>query len=245
MNRLLREPLLHFLVAGGLLFGIYLWLNPAGLNARGTEARQVRIGEGEMRWLVETWSRQWRRAPTHDELRSLVSELLKEEILSREAREMRLDEGDTIVRRRLVQKLDFLLKDTARLIDPTEDDLRRLYGAHPERFQAAARVSFTQIYFSPQRRKDAVHDARAALARLSRASPADAAGSAIVARRDGTPRRRRATSDGVRSSFAGASASRPALRGPIASGYGTLVRVTRAPLRIPFEEVRAEVAELA
>jgi parvulin-like peptidyl-prolyl isomerase len=251
MKRLLKEPLLHFLVAAGLLFGLYAWLNPAGLNARGTEPRQVRIGEGEVRWLVETWSRQWRREPTQDELRNLVAELLKEEVLSREAREMRLDEGDTIVRRRLAQKLDFLLQDTARLTDPKGDELRRLYESHAERFQAEARVSFTQIYFSPQRRKDAAGDAKAALARLSRATPADAAAlgdpSLVETALHDADERTIAAVFGP--GFAQAVLVLPpgAWHGPIASGYGVhLVRVSRAapPRPLPFEEVRAQVLEL-
>ena len=251
MKRLLREPLLHFLVAGGLLFGLYAWLNPSSPNARGTESRQVRIGEGEVRWLVETWSRQWRREPTPDELRNLVAELLKEEILSREAREMRLDEGDTIVRRRLAQKLDFLLQDTARLADPKEDELRRLYAAHPERFQAAARVSFTQIYFSPQRRKDPARDAGVALARLLRATPADPAALGDPSLVE--PELHDADEPAIAAAFGPGFADAVlalapgAWHGPIASGHGVhLVRVTRAapPRPMPFEEVKAQVLEL-
>jgi hypothetical protein len=251
MKRLLREPLLHFLVAGGLLFGVYAWINPSDLYARGTEARQVRIGEGEVRWLVETWSRQWRRAPTPDELRSLVSELLKEEILSREAREMRLDEGDTIVRRRLAQKLDFLLRDTARLAEPKEDELWRLYNAHPERFQAAARVSFTQIYFSPQRRKHAAGDAKTALERLSGTKLVDAATLGDPSLVEPTVRDadERAIAAAFGPGFAKAvlALAPGAWHGPIESGYGVhLVRVTQAaPLQpLPFEEVKAQLLEL-
>ena len=93
-----------------------------------------------MRWLTETWVRQWHREPTAEELRVLVSNLLKEELLSREAREMRLDEGDTIVRRRLAQKLEFLLRDTAKLVEPTEIELRSLYDAAPDAYRTEPRV---------------------------------------------------------------------------------------------------------
>ena len=96
-----------------------------------------------MKWLTETWVRQWRREPTPEELRVLVTSLLKEDLLAREAREMRLDETDTIVRRRLAQKLEFLLRDAGQLQEPTENDLRRLYEAQPDLYATPPRVSFT------------------------------------------------------------------------------------------------------
>src|SRR5512135_2960464 len=165
MTRYLKEPLLHFLIAGALLFGAYAWLNPA---SRGVDAqsRQVRIGPGELRSLADTWERQWHRPPTTEEMRGLVLDLLKEVLYSREARAMRLDEDDTIVRRRLTQKLEFLLQDTARLAEPSEADLQRFYQTHSERFRSEARISFTQVYFSRERRQDAVRDAGIVLARL-------------------------------------------------------------------------------
>jgi hypothetical protein len=104
--------LLHFAVGGVLLFAVYAWLNPP---VPASDARQVRVGAGEVKWLAATWRGQTGREPTPAELRELVANLVKEELLSREAREMRLDENDTIVRRRLAQKLEFLLQDTARL----------------------------------------------------------------------------------------------------------------------------------
>jgi hypothetical protein len=118
--------------------------------------------------VAETWTRQWQREPTREEMRGLITEFLKEELLSREARAMGLDEDDTIVRRRLAQKLEFLVQDTSRLAEPTEGDLRRFYAAHPERFQTEARISFTQVYFSREKRADAMDDAKSALHDLSR-----------------------------------------------------------------------------
>ena len=84
---------------------------------------------------------------------------------------MGLDENDLIVRRRLAQKLEFLVQDTSRLAEPTDEDLRRFYEANPDRFQTRPKVSFTQVYFSRERRKDAAGDAKAALAELSHSPP--------------------------------------------------------------------------
>jgi hypothetical protein len=165
IKRLLREPLIHFLALGAILF--FAWSRMNHNRQFSPAARQVHIGPGEVAWLKETWARQWQREPTREELRGLVMDYLREELLAREARAMGLEENDTIVRRRLAQKLEFLVQDTARLTEPTEDDLRKFYLANPERFQIAPRISFAQVFFSRDQRKDAAGDAKAALTRLS------------------------------------------------------------------------------
>ena len=76
-----------------------------------------------------------------------MAEYLKEEPLSREAREMGLKQNDIYVRRRLAQKVEFLVQDASRLVEPTEVDLRKFYAAHLDMFRDEALVSFNQIYF--------------------------------------------------------------------------------------------------
>ena len=183
MNRIsltknfLREPLLHFTIAGALLFGGYVWLD------RGAEAslpeEPIRIGEGEVRWLRETFATQWRRSPTTEEMKGLLATLTEEELLAREARALGLDQHDTIVRRRLAQKLSFIIEDTSRIADPSEGELRRFHSEHAERYQTDARVTFSQIFFSPERRPQAEADATAALIRVS-ASGAPIAGDPML-----------------------------------------------------------------
>ena len=126
--KLVREPLLHFAVGGAILFGGYAWLNrdqPAT-----SYLEPIRIGDGEIAWLSGTWSRQWLRQPSSHELHGLVADLVTEELFAREAQEMGLGENDTIIRRRLAQKLKFIVEDTARLIEPGEAELRAYYEAH-------------------------------------------------------------------------------------------------------------------
>ena len=159
--KLLREPLVQFLLAGALLFGGYAFLN-RGMPADDVE-NPVKIGEGELRWLRETFASQWQRQPTPQELDGLVSTLVEEELMAREARALGLDQNDTIVRRRLAQKLTFMVEDTSRIANPDDAQLRRFHSEHARRYQDAPRVTFSQIYFSPQRRPNAVGDATAAL----------------------------------------------------------------------------------
>ena len=159
--KLLREPLLHFLIAGSLLFGGYAWLNRGNQPSNAVEP--VRIGQGEVHWLSETFASQWRRQPTADELDDLLTTLISEQLLAREARSLGLDRDDTIVRRRLAQKLVFLVEDTSGITEPHEDELRRYYAVHADRYRTSKLISFRHAFFSPQRRPDADRDARQAL----------------------------------------------------------------------------------
>ena len=243
--RWFRDPLLHFVAGGALLFAVYAWLNPA---APGSDAasRQVRIGVGEVKWLATTWQRQWGREPTREELRELVSNLLKEELLSREAREMRLDENDTIVRRRLAQKLEFVLQDTARLGEPGEEELRRFYEASPKAFLTRPLVSFTQIYFRSERRSDAA----AALPKLVNASPAEVArlGDRLLVEAEFQDADPQTVAAAFGPQFARAVFELQPGRwhGPLESGYGLhLVRVAaaQAERQRDFADVRPLVLE--
>jgi hypothetical protein len=247
MKRLLKEPLLHFLVLGALVFAVYSWLNrssPANKSSAGT----VRITSNEIAWLKETWSRQWQREPTRDELRGLVTDFLKEELLAREARSLGLDQDDTIVRRRLAQKLEFLVQDTSTLAEPTEGDLRRFYEANPARFQTDARISFTHVFFSREKRVAAATDAKAALSDLSRGANAADLGDQLLVDSDIVAADMQSVAGQFGRDFADSVfALKPgAWNGPIESGYGLhLVRVSEVNpgTRREFSEVKTQVLE--
>ena len=140
--KLLREPLLHFAVAGALLFGVYAWLNRGESPAIDAD-HTIRITERELTWLVDTSARTYQRTPSDSELQLLVAEYLREELLAREARALELDRDDTIVRRRLGQKMNFILENTARLATPTEADLRARYDANSARHQTPAQIELS------------------------------------------------------------------------------------------------------
>jgi hypothetical protein len=241
--------LLHFLVVGALLFAAYAWLN----SGAGDESRIVRISAAEVNWLKETWARQWQRPPTEPELRGLVTDYLKESLLAREAKEMGLDENDTIVRRRLAQKMEFMVQDTLQLAEPDEAELRRFYNAQRERFQASARVSFSHVYFNRDRRgARADADARAALQQLSR--PGTAASASDLGDRFLGQYDFNAADEQEVASILGPAFARQVFafdadtwQGPIESGFGLhLVRVTNKQAAQPRElaAVKGEVLTL-
>ena len=139
----LKDPLLHFFLAGALLFVAYSALHRGSKEA----PRVVRLTAQEVNWLKETWILRWQRPPTEEELRDLVANYLQETMLAREAMEMGLDENDTVIRRRLAQKMDFFIVDAARLAEPDETTLRRYYDAHRVRYSAPLQVTFSQRFF--------------------------------------------------------------------------------------------------
>jgi parvulin-like peptidyl-prolyl isomerase len=240
----LREPLLHFAVVGAILFAGYSSLGDGGVGASAVEP--VSIGEGDLRWLKEGWSKQWQREPSADELKSLVADLLEEKLLAREAEEMGLDRDDTIIRRRLAQKLKFLVEDTAQLAQPTDEDLQRFHAANASRFETSGKISFSQVYFNPERRPDAEADARAALAELRSGRDSAEVGDGLMLG-DGFAE---INGLGVSSMF-GAEFAHEIFalgagqwQGPVKSGYGfhlLLVTERTLPETRPFNEVRDAV----
>jgi parvulin-like peptidyl-prolyl isomerase len=242
---LLREPLLHFAVAGAILFGGYSWLNDRHVEA--TASEQISLGEGDVRWLKQTWSSQWLREPTAEELKGLVEDLLNEKVMAREAQEMGLEKDDTIIRRRLAQKLKFLVEDTAQLAEPTEAELRQYYAANPAHFETPGKLSFRQVYFNPEHRKDAAADATAALGALTANVEDDSLEGDRLLFGDSFAD----TDEQALSGMFGADFAREVFglepggwRGPVKSGYGFhLVLVTQrtATAPKPFETVKDAV----
>jgi peptidyl-prolyl cis-trans isomerase C len=164
LRGLLREPLLHFLLAGAVLFGLGTLFDRAS-NASANETR-IQVSAAEIQQLRELWTRQWGHAPDSSQMKNLIDEHVREEILYREALASGLDKDDTIIRRRLVEKMEFLSQELA-ADEPSESDLQAYFQRNREKFQVPARISFAHIYFSPARRGMAAEgDAGRALAAL-------------------------------------------------------------------------------
>lgn len=120
---------------------------------------------------------QWQRPPTPDELQGLIEAYIREEILCREALALGLDRDDTIIRRRLAQKFEFVTEDLAAPPEPTREELAQFLEQHLDRYEIPARVSFVHVYFSPDRRSgSAEEDARRALESLRAGADAAAHG---------------------------------------------------------------------
>ncbi|MCY3751926.1 MAG: peptidylprolyl isomerase, partial [Gammaproteobacteria bacterium] len=146
--RVYRDPLAHFLVLGVLLFFSYYWLNPEQGNSI------IEVSEGTIARLEQKWEILWNRKPTEKELRGLVEAYTREEILSREALAMGLDRDDPVIRRRLAQKVDFLLDDISDLGQPDDDKLMEYYLNNPDQFSIGPFFSFYHVYLNPEKYAD-------------------------------------------------------------------------------------------
>ena len=231
-RRVAADPLLHFLIAGALLFAAYTWF---GSDER-EQRNELRISAAEVSWLQQAWARQRGREPDEQELKGLLADHVKEVLLAREAKELELDRDDTVVRRRLAQKMEFLLQDTARIAQPREEELRALYASQPQRYRMPVRVSFRQIYFAT------VQGARSGLATLRSRNESEV-GDPSLLERDYAAVAAEEIANVFGPEFARALlALEPgAWSGPIASAYGHhLVRLERHLGAEPraFEDVR-------
>lgn len=147
----LREPLVHFLVIGAVIFVFYgLW----GQQGAQEQERTITITVGEVAWLTDAWEKRWNRQPTPEERQGLVDQYLREMILYREAVAMGLDRDDSVIRRRLAQKLEFLSNDLITPQPPTDEELQAYYVEHLDRYQPPALVTMTHVFFDPDLRGD-------------------------------------------------------------------------------------------
>jgi parvulin-like peptidyl-prolyl isomerase len=249
MKRFLREPLVHFLLIGAGLFGLYSFTQDGRTTA--APSKEIRLSLDEITQLVLLFRAQWRRPPTPQELDRMVENKVQQEILYREALAMGLDKDDEIVKRRMAQKMQFLAEDVAAAREPTSAELKVWFEKNGARFAQPPRLSFRHLYFSPDRRGTrAQEDAGKTLAKLA-GQPVDAKVAASPADpfmfqeyyRDRAPEYL-GREFGPQFALTVAKLPSGSWQGPIESGFGWhLVFVdTVIPGRVPaFEEVESEV----
>jgi len=243
---LLREPLFHFLALGTLLFALHAWLKPAAPPAATTE---IVVDEARIRSLAQNFRRTWQRGPTPEELQGLIESHVREEVMVREALALGLDRDDAIVRRRLQQKMDFLIEEAALAAPASDAELQAFLQANADKFHSEPQFSFEQVYLDPARRGHRLSDDAARLrASLQdgRTPPAQAGDrlQLLQARYVQLPQAEIARLFGE-----GFARALPALvigqwTGPVNSGYGAhLVRVEAfSPGAVPpLAEVRTQV----
>lgn len=138
-----REPLVHFLVAGALAFTFFAW--------RGEEvdpnSRAIVVGREVQAQLSLRFERTLGRAPTDAELDQQINQYIRDEVLYREALRLGLDQGDPVVRRRLVSKMDLAAGAQAEVARPSDATLRKWFDENAERFATGSAYSFDQLYF--------------------------------------------------------------------------------------------------
>ncbi|MCY2958885.1 MAG: peptidylprolyl isomerase [Planctomycetota bacterium] len=167
MRRILKEPLLHFLVFGAALFLAYGLLQR---NGGSREPGQIVVTLGQIEQMAAGFAKTWQRPPTTEELAGLVRDRVREEVYCREAMALGLDREDTVIRRRLRQKMEFVSDDVAALAEPTEAELEEYLRTHADAFRVEPRFTFNQVYLDPQKHgADLASDAAKLRAQLEHA----------------------------------------------------------------------------
>jgi hypothetical protein len=147
MKKLFREPLLHFLILGALIFAAYGWIKRDQRSAD-----EIVVTSGQQKHLVTLFTRTWQRPPTTQEYQSLLRDFIREEIAYRQAVAMGLNEGDTIIRRRMRQKLELLTDEIVSFAEPADADLQQYLLEHPEPFRLEPSMDLRQVYISLDKR---------------------------------------------------------------------------------------------
>jgi hypothetical protein len=236
---LLKEPVLHFLLIGLLLFVTYGWLAPAEKSG----ARIV-VTQSLVEGLALEYRTRWSRPPTAQELAGLVDAYVRDEILYREGVTLGLDRDDPVIKRRVRQKLEVIAEEQGARDAATDADLAAYLAKNAERFTRPGTVSFEQIYFAAATPAAVVEAARAAALRGN--DPARLGQPTML-----PPGAKNAPLDLAARDFGREFAAEleklplDTWTGPVPSAFGQhLVRVTaRTPaLTPPLAEVRAAVA---
>jgi hypothetical protein len=246
MKRILREPLLHFAVLALLIFGAYRALSPAGPQSN---PDSIVVSAGKIEQMAAIFARTWQRPPSPEELKGLIDDYVTEEIYVREALALGLDTDDTVIRRRLRQKMEFMTSADVDALTPTDADLQAYLDNHSDAFSEPPQVAFQQVYLNPDRHPETMDQDAAALLAALRADPE--ADTSVLGDASLLPYELPLTSVGSIDRIFGPEIAASVVQaepgvwtGPVASPYGLhLIRVTaRSPGRLPaLAEIRDDV----
>ena len=245
MQTLLREPLLHFLLIGAVLFFVFGQVgDPVEVDNR------IVVSQADLDILANDWLRRTGRPPSPQQVEQQLRQYIREQVLSREAVNLGLDRDDVIIRRRLAQKMQFLFDDLGQVPDPTEAELIAFMSQYVERFTLPGTLSFRHIFLDPDSRGEAIQEqAQQMLSRLQESSAAvdtsELGDQTLLPDQLGNETRQQ-VSNLFGDQFAERVYALPVNRwsGPVTSGYGLhLVYVhARTAARVqPLAEVRESV----
>jgi peptidyl-prolyl cis-trans isomerase C len=239
MARWLREPLVHFLIAGIAIFAFYVWRG----DAVDADDRQIIVGETQVQRLANIWSQTWQRSPSAQELDGLIRDYIKEEVYYREAIRLGLDEDDAIVRKRLRAKMEFLSSAEAETMVPSDAVLQAWLDRYPARYAADPLISFQSVYMNASKGET---KAKAVLTQLQTGADPQKMGDPISLPRSLTGATREDIDRQFGETFAAKLIALPRgiWAGPVTSGFGLhLVRVDGVTVaRVPkLAEVRQRV----
>jgi len=241
-HKFFRDPLFHFLLIAAGLFTLNAY---TGREA--SESRLIEIDQARLDWLKNISRKEQGREPSAQELDFLIERYIREEVFFREALAMGMERDDVIVRRRLIEKLRFLMEDVAVSSSPDDERLQQFFELEKAHFSEPETYSFSHYYFSSESRADAREDSGEALAQLiQEGAPSNRLGDPFMMSYHYANKSAKKISDSFGEGFSDSlvSLTPGQWAGPVASEYGWhLVKVShRSSAYIPvFDDVKPQV----
>jgi parvulin-like peptidyl-prolyl isomerase len=158
MYKLLKEPLLHFLLIGVVLFLVF------EISAEGDETttdRVIVVDRDALLMFVQFRTRAFDPKlagerldkMTEGELDLLIDDYVREEALYREALSLGLDKNDYVIKRRMIQSVEFITEGfISAQTEIFEAEARAYYESHRGDYYVEPSVTFTHVFFSAERR---------------------------------------------------------------------------------------------
>jgi hypothetical protein len=257
-QQIIREPLFVFLAIGGLFYGVASLVRPPE-----PDEKKIVVDRAALLEFIQYRSKAFEPdvaaqildGLSEPERESLIADFVREEVLFREAAALGLDAGDYVIKRRMIEKLDFVTESAVGAPAPTEDEISAWYDARKEDYAEPATATFTHVFFSREKRGAPAAEAAAeemTLDLVKKRAPFEAA----TGKGDRFPfgvNYVERTYDYVASQFGDAAASAifngegpfDVWRGPILSSYGAHAILVRkvTPARLPaLPEIHDRVA---
>jgi len=148
IKKILKEPLVHFLIIGAIVFAIYSFAKENFVDSN----RLIQINKNQVEAMINKWMAQMKRPPTKEEIDIFLEDHVQREILFREAKAMGLDKDDMVVKNRMLQKLDFLTNDLLVTGTPTDAEALRYFNDNLDKYTVPGKIDFIHIYYNMDKR---------------------------------------------------------------------------------------------
>lgn len=165
MKKIFREPLFQFLLIALLLLGGERIMNA---DDYADQQYNIVVDDQVLAQFMQLQAKMFKpekamaalKALSAEDRQQLIADYARNEALFREAMALNLDKNDQVIRRRLIQKMDYLAQGFYDELAPlTEADLQLYYGEHRQEYKKPASATFTHVFISSEKRS--VEEARA------------------------------------------------------------------------------------
>lgn len=144
MKRLIREPLVHFVLIAVAIFVLYGWLS----DRRASDEQTIRVTAADIDRMAALFTTEAGGLPSEQDMRTMILDHIEQQALAREARRLGLAEGDTVVERRLAQKMSFMITDMEAVTSPEPGELEEWFAQNQTLFVEPDRISFQHVFFT-------------------------------------------------------------------------------------------------